>query len=106
MVTIQDFQNFEIIVARIKEVKEHSNADRLYVLKIDTGSGEKQIVAGVRKNYTPEQLLGRKIIVINNLQPAMLRGEESSGMMLVASTEDGQALLMPDKDVPVGTKIK
>ncbi|PIW57993.1 MAG: methionine--tRNA ligase subunit beta [Candidatus Omnitrophica bacterium CG12_big_fil_rev_8_21_14_0_65_50_5] len=106
MVTIQDFQNFEIIVAQIKEVKEHSNADRLYVLKIDTGSGEKQIVAGVRKNYTPEQLLGRKIIVINNLQPAMLRGEESSGMMLVASTEDGQALLMPDKDVPVGTKIK
>lgn len=106
MVTIQDFQNFEIIVAQIKEVKEHSNADRLYVLKIDTGSGEKQIVAGVRKNYTPEQLLGRKIIVINNLQPAMLRGEESSGMMLVASTEDGQALLMADKDVPVGTKVK
>lgn len=104
--TLQDFQKFELVVAQIKEVKEHPNADKLYVLKIDIGSAEKQIVAGIRRSYTPEQLLGKKIIVINNLQPAVLRGEESNGMLLAASAVDGSALLMPDKDMPVGTKIK
>ena len=104
--SISDFQKFEIVVAQIKEVKEHPNADKLYVLKIDVGTQEKQIVAGIRKSYTPEQLLGKKIIVINNLAPVVLRGEESNGMLLAASSTDGSALLMPDKDVPVGTRIK
>lgn len=106
MPSIQDFQNFELIVAQIKEVKDHPNADKLYVLKIDTGREEKQIVAGIRNSYAKQALIGRKIIVVNNLDPAVLRGEESSGMLLAASDENGISILEPDHDVKIGSKVK
>lgn len=106
MVSIKEFQNLELIVAQIKEVKEHPNADKLYVIKIDTGSGEKQIVAGIRASYAKEALIGRKIIVVNNLEPAVLRGEESQGMLLAASDEFGPSILEPDHNVKIGSKVK
>lgn len=106
MVSIKEFQNLELIVAQIKEVKDHPNADKLYVLKIDIGTGEKQIVAGIRQAYAKEALIGRKIIVVNNLEPATLRGEESQGMLLAASDEYGPALLSPDRNIQVGSKVK
>lgn len=106
MPSIQDFQNFELIVAQIKEVKDHPNADKLYVLKIDTGREEKQIVAGIRNSYAKQALIGRKIIVVNNLDPAVLRGEESRGMLLAASDENGISILEPDHDVKIGSKVK
>lgn len=105
MVSIKDFQKLELIVAQIKEVKEHPNADKLYVLKIDTGKEEKQIVAGIRHSYAKEALLGRKIIVLNNLEPVILRGETSSGMLLAASSENGISVLTPDKDVSLGSRV-
>lgn len=106
MITYEDFKKLELIVALVKEVKEHPNADRLYVLKIDTGSGEKQLVAGVRASYKPEELIGRKVVIINNLQPAIIRGEASDGMILAAQGENGPVVLFPEKDVPVGAVIK
>lgn len=106
MVTYEDFKKLELIVALIKEVKEHPNADRLYVLKIDTGNGEKQLVAGIRASYKPDELVGRKVVVINNLEPAVIRGEASNGMILAASGENGPVILLPQKDVPVGAIIK
>jgi len=106
MITIQDFQKLELIVAQIKEVKDHPNADKLYVLKIDTGKEEKQIVAGIRNSYAKEALIGRKIVVINNLEPVVLRGEESNGMLLAASDENGISVLAPDKNIKLGSKIK
>ena len=106
MVTIEDFKKIELIVAQIKEVKEHSNADRLYVLKVDTGKEERQLVAGVRQMYTKEQLMGRKVIIVNNLQPAVIRGEESQGMVLVASDQQGLSLLSLDKDIALGSLVK
>jgi len=106
MVTIQDFSQLELIVAQIKEAQAHPDADKLYILKIDTGNGEKQLVAGIRKAYTPEELIGRKIVVINNLEPAVIRGQESQGMLLAAGGENGPVLLAPEKDVPVGAKIR
>ena len=106
MATIEEFKKLELIVAQIKEVKEHPNADRLYVLQVDTGKDVRQIVAGVRKAYTPEQLLGRRIILIANLEPAVIRGEVSNGMILAASDANGMALLMPDKDMAPGGVVK
>ncbi len=105
-VSIDDFKKFELIVAQIKEAKEHPSADRLYVLKVDTGKEEKQLVAGIRKAYTKEELVGRKIIMINNLQPAVIRGEESNGMLLAASDEKGMSLLSLDKEIAVGSVVK
>lgn len=106
MVTYEDFKKLELIVAQIKEVKEHPNADRLYIVKIDTGKEEKQLVAGIRANYKPEELVGRKIIVINNLEPAVIRGETSNGMLLAATGENGPVFLSPEKDVPAGSIVK
>lgn len=105
-VTLEDFKKLELIVAQIKEVKEHSNADRLYVLKVDTGKEEKQLVAGIRRSYTKEELVGRKIIMINNLEPAVIRGETSQGMLLAASDDNGISILRVDKDVALGSIVK
>ena len=126
MATIEDFKKVELIVAQIKEVKEHPNADRLYVLQVETGKmiagtpdplaapdapvpqvkEVRQIVAGIRKAYTPEQLIGRKVILIANLEPVVLRGEQSNGMLLAASDANGLSLLSLDKDIATGSIVK
>lgn len=106
MITIQDFAKMELVVAQILEAQEHPDADRLYVLKITTGTDEKQLVAGIRSSYTAGELIGKKIIVVNNLEPAVLRGQESQGMLLAAGTDGGPVLLSPEKDVPVGSKVR
>jgi len=106
MATMEEFKKIELVVAQIKEVKEHPNADRLYVLQVDTGKDVRQIVAGIRKAYTPEQLVNRKIILIANMEPAIIRGEASNGMLLAASDANGMALLAPDKDMSLGSIVK
>lgn len=106
MVTIEEFRKFEIIIAQIKDVQDHPNADRLYVLKIDTGKEEKQLVAGIRKSYSKEELLGKRVVVLNNLEPAVIRGEQSQGMLLAASDEEGIAIIQPAREVQLGSIVK
>ena len=106
MATIEDFRKIELIVARIKEVREHPNADRLYVLKVDTGKEERQVVAGIRLSYPKENLIGRRVVLVNNLEPATIRGEESRGMLLAASDENGISVLSPDREVALGSIVK
>ncbi len=106
MATMEDFKKIELVVAQIKEAKEHPNADRLYVLQVDTGKDVRQVVAGIRRAYTIEQLVGRRVILIANLEPAVIRGEASNGMLLAASDETQMALLMPEKDVAIGSIVK
>ena len=71
----EDFGKIDLRVAKILEARPHPNADKLMLLQVDLGDVQKQIVAGIRAHYTPEQLVGRRIIIVNNLEPAMLRGE-------------------------------
>lgn len=106
MVTYDEFKKLEIKVARIQEVIEHPNADRLYLLKIDLGDSQRQIVAGIRNSYKPEELLGRQIAVITNLEPVSIRGIESQGMLLAASDENGISILIPQREVKAGSIIK
>ncbi|MDD5292144.1 MAG: methionine--tRNA ligase subunit beta [Candidatus Omnitrophica bacterium] len=106
MVTIGDFKNFEIKVATIKEVQDHPNADRLYVLKVDIGDKEKQLVAGIKPSYTKESLVGRQVVVIDNLEPAVIRGVESQGMLLAAHDEAGIVILSLERSVKEGSIIK
>ena len=103
---MEDFKKIELVVAQIKEVKEHPNADRLYVSQVDTGRDVRQIVAGIRNAYTAQQLVGRRIILIANMEPAVIRGEVSNGMLLAASDANGMALLAPDKDMAIGSTVK
>lgn len=88
------------------EAREHPNANKLLLLKIKVGDLEKQIVAGIRGHYEPAALVGRKIIVVNNLAPAMIRGEESNGMLLAASDANNVVLLQPERDIADGSRVK
>lgn len=107
MVNFQDFKNLDIRVAEIKEVKEIPNADKLYILKIDIGGEEREIVAGIKKHYKPDELMGKKIVVLANLEPAVIRGVQSNGMLLAASDNSREkiVILTPEKDMAPGSRI-
>jgi len=107
MLTIDEFSRVELRVATVLSAEAHPNADRLLVLKIDLGGEERQLVAGIRKHYEPEALVGKRIVVVANLQPATLRGVESQGMLLAASDEEGRlSLVTPEREVGVGAKVR
>ena len=106
MVTFEEFKRLEIKVAKIKEVKDHPNADKLYLMSIDLGDKTKQIVAGIKSAYRKEDLLGRQIAVIDNLEPAVIRGQESQAMLLAAQDDKGVTLLVPDREVKLGSIVK
>ena len=108
MITIDEFGAIELRVATVKAAEPHPNADRLLVLKIDIGEPEeRQLVAGIRAYYPPQELVGKQIIVVANLQPATLRGMESQGMLLAASdtSTGGVIVLSPEKQVAPGSKV-
>ncbi len=105
-ISIQDFSEIDLRVAVIKSAEEHPDADKLVVLKIDAGDGEKQLVAGIKNHYSTEELVGKKIIVVNNLAPAVLRGVESQGMLLAARDGDEVVLLTTEKDVEPGSRVQ
>ena len=105
-IAIDDFMKIELRVAKIIEAAEIEGADRLLKLQVDLGSEKRQLVAGIKKTYTTEELVGKYIVVVANLKPARLRGEESQGMLLAAQTKDGPALVSFDKDVPLGSIVK
>jgi len=106
MATYEEFKKIELKIAEIKEVIDHPNADRLYVLTIDLGDKTKQIVAGIKNSYTKEELVGRQIVVVDNLDPAVLRGVESQGMLLAASDEEGVTIISPEKKKKLGSIVK
>ena len=107
--TIQfdDFTKVHLRVAKVLEASEHPNADKLLVLKIDLGTEQRQICAGIRGQYQPADLVGRNIIVVANLAPRMMRGIESNGMLLAASNPDHTRviLLTPDADIEPGAVV-
>lgn len=106
MINIEDFRKLELKVAEIKEVTEHPNADRLYVITVDLGDKTKQVVAGIRGSYTKEALIGKQVVVVDNLEPAVLRGVESQGMILAASDEEGITIVAPERKAKLGSIVK
>jgi tRNA-binding protein len=106
-VNYDDFAKLELRVAKVLEARPHPNADRLVLLQVDLGDQQKQIVAGIRQHYAPEQLVGKLIVVVNNLEPAMLRGETSNGMLLAATSGERVILLtVDDPECVAGARIK
>ena len=106
LIAIQDVAKVELRIGKVISAERVKKSDKLLCLQVDTG-GMRQIVAGIGKAYTPEDLVGRKIVVVTNLQPAKLMGVESQGMLLAATGSDGvPVILMPEKDVEEGAKIK
>jgi len=107
MSTIQydDFAKLELKVGTIKKVEDIPDADKLYKLEVDTGE-KRVIVAGIKKNYSKEDLKGKQIVVICNLEPRKLRGIESNGMLLAAVDKDNVVLISPEKKIKQGSKVQ
>ncbi|MCW5943175.1 MAG: methionine--tRNA ligase [Fimbriimonadaceae bacterium] len=104
---IEDFAKVELRIGRVLEAVPLEGSDKLLKLDVLVGDEKRQIVAGIRKNYTPEQMIGRQVVVVFNLKPAMLRGTESQGMLLAAVDEQGGAILLrPEKEAPEGAKVR
>jgi len=105
-ISIDDFRKIELKVATIKSAEAHPNADKLLVLQLDLGGEQRQICAGIRNSYTAEELVGKQIIVVANLESAKLRGMESQGMLLAASDEGRVIIMTPEKSVQAGAQVK
>jgi methionyl-tRNA synthetase len=99
------FAKLEIRVGRIDEVREHPDADQLFAMIVDLGTEKRSICAGLRQHLGSEDLLGRKVAVLANLKPAMLRGIESAGMVLASDRADGAVIPVDPGDAPVGDLI-
>jgi|SRR3989344_4975506 len=104
-IEFSEWQKFDLRVGQIKEVNDHPNADKLYVMKVDIGEKTIQLVAGIKPYYPKEKLVNKKIIVFTNLKPKDFRGVMSEGMLLAADGED-VGVLTVDKDSKVGSKIR
>lgn len=107
-ITIEDFAKVELRVGQVKSAEPVAGANKLLQLQVDIGDEVRQIVAGIATVYKPESLIGRKVVVVTNLQPRKLRGVESNGMIVAASAgPDGSPVLAGFlEDVPVGAKLK
>ncbi len=112
MIAFEDFAKVDLRVATITHAEDHPNADRLIKLQLDDGSGTpRQICAGVKGHYEPGDLVGRRIVIVANLEPRTIRGEESRGMLLAASEGDKAdadrkvVLLTPMSEVAAGSVV-
>ena len=101
-----DWQKIDIRMGKVLSAEKVEGADKLLKLTVDLGEGEpRQLVAGVAETHTPEDLVGKMIPILANLEPKKLRGIESRGMILAAVVGDAAVLLLPEKEVPAGTKV-
>ena len=106
-ITYDDFAKVQLRVAKVLEARPHPNADKLMLLQVSVGEETKQIVAGIKLHYTPEQLVGKNIVIVNNLEPAIIRGETSNGMLLAATSGEKVILVtVDDPECVAGAKIK
>ena len=107
-ISYDDFAKLDIRVGTIVKAKEHPDADKLLILEIDEGTPDhRQLVAGIKNYYSLDELKGKKIVFLANLEPKELRGEFSHGMILAAGSPENDlcVLISPEKDIPNGTKI-
>jgi methionyl-tRNA synthetase len=106
--TIQEFARLDLRVGRVTEVRDHPNADKLYVFDVDLGPdlGTRQMVAGLKPYMPPDALKGKLVVVVANLEPAVLRGQRSEGMLLAAQDGGRVVILTTAEPVAPGSRIR
>lgn len=111
-ISFDDFSKLDLRVGTVVECEEHPNADKLFKIQVDLGEelGRRQICAGIREHERPQDLINKQIVVLVNLEPRQIRGEESNGMLLAASAEEAGelidvAVLTPRRPVPTGSQV-
>jgi len=107
LIKFEDFARMDIRVGNVLTAVELEESDKLIKLEVDFGEmGKRQIIAGIKAWYKPKDLIGRQLVFIVNIEPRKMMGFESQGMVLAADSEDGVAVLFPEKEVKNGTSIK
>lgn len=107
LIKYDDFAKLDLRIATVIECKPHPNADKLLVLQIDLGSEKRQICAGLRQHATPESLVGKQIVIVANLEPRTMRGEISQGMLLAATDQPTNKVIviMPSEPAAPGSRV-
>jgi methionyl-tRNA synthetase len=107
VISFQEFQRMEMKVGRVLSVDDHPNADKLMLIRVDVGEAiPRTLVAGLKDYYRNEELVGKLVVVLTNLQPARLRGIESSGMLLAGQDDKTVAVLTLDRELAPGSPVK
>lgn len=106
LISFEEFKKLDIRVGKILKAEPIAGSDKLLRLEVDFGSEARQIVAGIVQHYAPDALIGREIPVIVNLEPCVLKGVESQGMLLAADDNGAPVLFTPDKEVPPGSVVR
>jgi methionine--tRNA ligase beta chain len=106
MINIDELKKVELKVSKVLSAERVEGSEKLLKLEVDLGSEKRQIIAGIGKVYNPEDLIGKEVIIVANLEPRSLMGLESQGMVLAANGETGPVLLIPEKEVVPGTEIR
>ena len=105
-ITYDDFSRLDLRVAEVVECEKMEKADKLLILKVRLGEEQRTIVAGIAQHYEPAELIGKKVVIVANLQPAKLRGTMSEGMLLAASDDNRVEVLMVQSDIAAGNRVK
>ncbi len=105
MIGIEDFLKVDLRVAKVLEAERVEGSEKLLKLRVSLGEEERTIVAGIAKFYKPEEIIGKKIVIVANLKPRKIFGIESQGMLLAASDGENLSLIVPDRDVREGAKL-
>jgi methionine--tRNA ligase beta chain len=106
MITFHDFKKLDIRIGKIVSAEKMEGTDKLLKLEIDLGSEKRQLVAGVAEVYASDQLIGKEVPVLLNLEPRSIRGVESQGMILAADADGKPVLLHPEREVPPGSIVR
>jgi methionine--tRNA ligase beta chain len=105
MITFEDFQKLRIQIGLIVEAEKVEGADKLLKLQVNFGDEKRQIVSGIAQFYSPEQLVNKQFPFVTNLEPRVIRGIESQGMILAIGIEEKIVLLKPLKKIPAGSRV-
>ena len=105
MASFEDFKKLDIKIGEVLSVEHVPNADKLYVLQVDLGGKQIQLVAGLKQLYKEDELKGKRIVVVTNLDPATIRGVKSEGMLLAAADGGDVSLLTVDRPIRVGSGV-
>lgn len=106
MVALQQFMDLKLVVARVEACERVEGAGKIYKLTVDIGSEKRTLAAGVAEFYQPEELVGLHIIVVSGLDPKVVRGVESQGMLLASDTPEKPILVTVSKEIPPGTPVR
>ncbi len=105
MVSLEQFKEMDIRIGKVLKVEDVQGADKLYVITVDIGEETRKMIAGIKLWYTKEDLVGKNVVVLVNLEPKVIRGVESKGMLLATLYDNNLSIVTTDRNVPPGSKV-